>query len=324
MNRALSRRNIYVYRVYLIVYLPFPVASIPGAMKYIRKHSSLKKRYVNALQIFVPVLLLVSYELQISSVVVHKADAFISAVNIISESSNRLSHDDNHKAAQVLMVIFAIPDGYPTYASVAQASHRAYANRYGYSLVIQRRNLRLENSILRNGQDSQTTTMQKLLAYSLARGERYVLVLDYDTAIAPWSPPIHEHLKDLSGRIGMVGSAKGILGEGVLLFEAKTHRNWMRLFYDARIRNGEGDQGTMRRELIGKKLMMPLNAAWGRNASSGLLSNSNSDDLGTLFKKTYFINFFGDKDNLLKLERWTKENSISFDYKYPVQYSVAP
>lgn len=163
-------------------------------------------------------------------------------------------------APPVPMMIIA--DDMP-YSGVTAESHRAYAERYGYRLVVQRQwrgtSIRPEHRL--------AARTQKLLACSHARGERFVLVLDADVVIGPWTPPIHI-AADPGSKIGILdedqpnavvrGAAEkyklrgrrprndpwkyysnfgqlkpkhGVLNTGMLLVQPKEHCAWLHAVY---------------------------------------------------------------------------------------------
>jgi len=103
--------------------------------------------------------------------------------------------------ADVLVVVVAIPGGYPAKARVAAASHRAYAARHGYRLVVQKAYLGGDARY----HNSSCVSMQKLLACRLSLGEKYLLIIDYDVVIAPWAPRVPSIP---AGKIGIVDEAQ--------------------------------------------------------------------------------------------------------------------
>lgn len=105
---------------------------------------------------------------------------------------------------EVLIVVLAIPD-YPWFAAIAKESHERYASRHGYRLVVQRNFQGPETGRYKGG-----SSLQKLLACRHARGEKYVLILDYDVVIAPWAHALHtdEAVENLGSRVGIVDESQ--------------------------------------------------------------------------------------------------------------------
>ena len=98
----------------------------------------------------------------------------------------------------LLMVVISIGC---EYEGIAADSHRAYAARHGYRLHVQRK----WRGTVKRPKYKRATHAQKLLACQHARGEKFVLVLDSDVVIAPWTPPIHDTVgRELGNRIGIV------------------------------------------------------------------------------------------------------------------------
>lgn len=104
----------------------------------------------------------------------------------------------SNQVSPVLIVVIAI--GIP-YDGLGADSHKAYAQRHGYRLVVQRK----WRGTMKRPSYRGATHSQKLLACSHARGEQYVLIIDGDVVIAPWTPPIHLTLApSLGSNIGIV------------------------------------------------------------------------------------------------------------------------
>ena len=234
----------------------------------------------------------------------------------VGESKHETALDREHVAAskpnkkdetsaQVLMVVLAIPDGYPGLADIASRSHIAYAKRHNYRLIVQREYL--GNSTY--GRKYRTISMQKLLAPKLLQhNEDYVVIVDYDVVIAPWSPPIHEATPLESGKAGIVDESQpsldlvtkvlfyrtgrtrvpseyyrsmgfdvtpknGLLNTGVLVFR-RHHSAWLESLYYRHIEKVASleahvsfhyEQALIGAELIRNGMVGRLEHAWNRN-----------------------------------------------------------
>lgn len=204
------------------------------------------------------IILLCSFLLILSSIFE------IRALRVEISGLLRTQKSPNLSPSDVVVVVIAIPNGYE---GIAAESHRAYCERHGYRLVVQR--TYLGNAT--RGHDLRAVSLQKMLACSVARGEKYVLVLDYDIVIAPWAPPIHidSAVMQLGTRVGIIDEDQpsreavttvlfhrtgrfrtptlyyrnmghrdlnlehGILNSGVLLLQPKHHSDWFeRLYYE--------------------------------------------------------------------------------------------
>jgi len=208
------------------------------------------------------------------------------------------SRNDSH----LLMVVLAIPNGYPNIAKFAAKSHAAYARRHGYRLHLETHS---------ESGDLRSASLQKLLACRRARkNEKYVLVLDYDVVIAPWAPPIHldEGVLMMKNRAGIVDESQpsdghirailllrngherdptgyyrgitqregiyavnGILNSGVLLLQPEFHGDWFEKLYHLHLKTQIGHPAKFHYEqaIIGAELMMNdyvqlLDHAWNR------------------------------------------------------------
>lgn len=186
-------------------------------------------------------------------------------VSHVTENSVPAMKVEQFGIAEVLVVVLAIPD-YPWYAGLAKESHEQYAVRHGYRLIVQR-----SFQGPRSGHHKRASSLQKLLACQYSRGERYVLILDYDVVIAPWAPAVHldekvksemgpkvgivdesqpsaEHVEailklrtgegrdpsDYYARLGFPGvnASRGILNTGVMLVQPEVHgKMFQSLFY---------------------------------------------------------------------------------------------
>lgn len=261
----------------------------------------------------------------------------------------------------VLIVVVAIPDGYPGKARVAAASHRAYARRHGYRLHLETHS---------ESGDIRTASLQKLLACRRARKtEKYVLILDYDVVIAPWAPCIPNIP---AGKIGIVDEAqpspdhitrilllragnsrtpgsyyrslgfplseditpRGILNTGVLLVQPAAHCKLLESLYDKHvdIQKTHGgrfhyEQAMLGQQFLQRGMVHPMHHAWNRiwvwyNWSEPV--GLEKYEVGGVFRRSYFLHFCWAKDVMPKLERWMNTHNISFEIEYPIQHDPLP
>lgn len=98
------------------------------------------------------------------------------------------------------MIVVSINRDYST--GIAARSVRAYVRRHGYRLHVQKK----WRGPPAPSKDPRLARTQKLLACSeFASGEKYVLVIDSDVVISPWTPPIDTAVGEFVGnKIGIV------------------------------------------------------------------------------------------------------------------------
>lgn len=265
-------------------------------------------------------------------------------------STNVVQSSDNN--VRLLMVVLAIPNGYPNLAKIAGKSHAAYAKRHGYRLHIE---------TLSESGDIRAASLQKLLACRRAKGEKYVLVLDYDVVIAPWAPPIHldEQVLEMNQSVGIVDESQpsdahvravllrrngrereatayyhsfgytdifapnGILNTGVLLLQPEFHGDWFEQIYYRHLKaqiaspaKFHYEQAMIGAELIRNDSAQLLSHAWNRNWVWYNWSEAvgfEKYEIGEVFSRSYFMHFCWTKEDMPKLEHWMDMQKMSFE-----------
>ncbi len=292
-----------------------------------------------------------------------KADAAQPPGNAKTQVEDRSTHGTSQSAdtpePRVVMVVLAIPDGYPQRAEIASRSHAAYARRHGYRLVVQRDYL--GNST--EGRRHAAVSLQKLLVHDVLRDEEYAAVVDYDVVIAPWAPPLP--LSSLGGGVGIVDEAQpslgvvtavlryrtgrtrvpseyyrsmgfpaaprnGLLNTGVLLAHRR-HAPWMAALYRRHVRrvarlpphvSFHYEQALIGAELMRRDLVATLPHAWNRNwmwYNYSHLVGGERYHIGDVFRRSYFLHFLWAKQDMPKLDEWMMKNNVTFD---PAPYAT--
>lgn len=284
-----------------------------------------------------------SYSEEVTNPAIYDPNAFIDTGIAHSPDSN----------AHLVMVVLAIPKGYPDFAKIAAKSHAAYAKRHGYRLHLETHS---ENGDLR------AASLQKLLACRCARkDDKYVLVLDYDVVIAPWAPPIHldEGVLEMKHSVGIVDESQpsdahiravllrrngrsrdatgyyhnfgytdvyapnGILNSGVLLLQPEFHGDWFEALYYRHLKEQIASPARFHYEqaLIGAELfrndsVQLLGHAWNRNWVWYNWSETvgfEKYEIGEVFSRSYFMHFLWAKDDMAKLEHWMNMRKMTFE-----------
>lgn len=256
-----------------------------------------------------------------------------------------LHTSESRTSANLLLVVVAIN---MSHVGLAAKSHYAYAQRYGYRLHIQKE----WRGRAPRPKFWKAVRSQKLLACSLAQTEKFVLVIDADVVIAPWSPPIH--LEKVGSKIGVVDENQpagrvslkesivngyryykrpfgdrlfvphAFLNTGVLLLQPFYHQEWLEnLYYSAKSQkwfNTERelyDQPLLGAAMIQKGNYVRIRHAWNRNWFRYQYSkdkNGKRYKVEDIFKKSYFLHFlWRSKESMNDLELWMNRNNVTFD-----------